>query len=192
MGYDIKKVNSLFDSVALIWSQVKPASDVSAAALEPFSKLVGSSSAGPIKHCHEHLQKCVEVSVALKKFTTRFAAPGPTKWKDASAILTEFTGTGAGAGSNADHQQAVVKLKLLVDFVGQLKAFSSAGIDFTGAAKLHADTIAKQAKNTACLAGNLEAANKANNEFAAVISAAHQVLPKVKTALQLAEELAVG
>lgn len=190
MGYDIKKVNSLFDSVALIWSQVKPASDDTAAALEPFSKLVGSSSAGPIKHCHEHLQKCVEVSVALKKFTTRFAAPGPTKWKDASAILSEFTG--AGVGSNADQQQAVVKLKLLVDFVGQLKAFSSAGIDFTGAAKLHADTIAKQAKNTACLAGNLEAANRANNEFASVISAAHQVLPKVKTALQLAEELAVG
>ncbi len=188
MGFDVSKVNALFDSALRIWSKVKPINDHASTILEPFSKLYGAGFAGPIAHAHDHLKTCVSVAAALRKFTSKFAAPGINKWKDGGTILAEFTK--AGVGRKADNQQAVVKLKQVVEFVGQLKAFSSAGKDLTAAAKIYADTLAKLQKDIVALAGNLEASKKATNEFANVMTSSDQILPGVKAALQMAEGLA--
>lgn len=188
MGFDVSKVNALFDSALRIWSRVKPAHDHASTVLEPFSKLFGAGFAGPIKHAHDHLKTCVEVAVALRKFTQKFAAPGINRWKDGGTILAEFTQ--AGVGRRADNQQAVSKLRQLVDFVVQLKAFALAGKDMTAAARLYADGLAKLQKDPVALGGNLEASTKATNDFAYVVTASEQILPGARKALQMAEMMA--
>jgi hypothetical protein len=188
MAFDARKANELFDSALRIWTKVKPAHDHSSTVLEPFSKLYGAGFAGPIAHADDSLKKCVEVAAALRKFTAKFAAPGSNRWKDGGTILAEFTN--ASVGRKVENQQAVLKLRQLADFLDQLKSISAAGKDFTGAAKIYADGIARLQRDTVAMGGNIEASRKASSDFANVATSSDHILPNVTAALQMAERMA--
>lgn len=189
MAFDSRKVTALFDSAMRIWSKVKPVYDHSSTVLEPFSKLfIGISSADPMKYAGDSLKTCVEVSTAFRKFTRTFQAPGINRWKDGGTILAEFTN--ASVGRKAENQQAVLKLRQLADTLGEFKTLASAGKDFTSLAKIFDDLQAVSSQDSLAMYSNQLAAMRATNDFNSLITSSDQILPNVKSAIQMAEAMA--